>query len=304
MRIGIALCGGLGDELCLTPTYKALKEKYDCEITAVVKYRELLLGNPYVDHIYKYGSKSFTKAHLDKFIHMRWASGSYKKYAGMHLVDLFAMQAGVIPNDRKPLLKIYKDEYKLLPSNVVDVKNRPIITFDMGTAKDFTRWQSKYFRELLQYLVDKHNAITVQVGNKDYAVGVVDFNYAKHPLPIRTMAGLIHYSDLYIGCDSGAAHIASAVSTPSVKIFGPTTPETVIHNADREIGVVNDKISCQGCVNRQPLSNHIIHPKQHSCPNQELACLVELYPFKVQPACDELLNKFFYQGIRNINKFL
>ena len=42
MKILVKLCGGLGDELCLTPTYRELKKRHpDSEITAYVKYHTI-----------------------------------------------------------------------------------------------------------------------------------------------------------------------------------------------------------------------------------------------------------------------
>jgi ADP-heptose:LPS heptosyltransferase len=43
-------------------------------------------------------------------------------------------------------------------------------------------------------------------------------------LSIGETAALIETSDLYVGNDSGVAHLASAVGTPVVVVFGPTDP--------------------------------------------------------------------------------
>lgn len=48
-------------------------------------------------------------------------------------------------------------------------------------------------------------------------------------LPLRTMAALIESAELYIGFNSGPAHIAAATGTPSLLIFRPDA------NADNEV---------------------------------------------------------------------
>ena len=46
------------------------------------------------------------------------------------------------------------------------------------------------------------------------------------PLPLPDLAGLFASARLYIGNDSGPTHLAAAVGTPSIAIFGPTDPRT------------------------------------------------------------------------------
>src|SRR5438045_9514503 len=41
---------------------------------------------------------------------------------------------------------------------------------------------------------------------------------------ILDLAELIRSAKLYVGCDSGPMHLSSAVSTPSVALFGPMDP--------------------------------------------------------------------------------
>ncbi|RKY65305.1 MAG: hypothetical protein DRP99_00395, partial [Candidatus Latescibacterota bacterium] len=42
---------------------------------------------------------------------------------------------------------------------------------------------------------------------------------------LRKVAGLLARCSAFVGNDSGIAHIAAAVGTPTVVIFGPTEPE-------------------------------------------------------------------------------
>ena len=46
------------------------------------------------------------------------------------------------------------------------------------------------------------------------------------PGDLRGLAGLLHGADLFIGNDSGPGHIAAAVGTPTLTLFGPTDAET------------------------------------------------------------------------------
>ena len=55
--------------------------------------------------------------------------------------------------------------------------------------------------------------------------------HSRHPLisligraPLLTFAALARRCELFVGNDNGAAHIAAAVATPSVVLFGPSDP--------------------------------------------------------------------------------
>ena len=44
------------------------------------------------------------------------------------------------------------------------------------------------------------------------------------PMPLRPLAGLLQRAGAYLGNDSGPSHLAAAVGTPTVALFGPTDP--------------------------------------------------------------------------------
>jgi heptosyltransferase-2 len=47
---------------------------------------------------------------------------------------------------------------------------------------------------------------------------------ADHRLPLRKLAALISQASVFVGNDSGPRHIAVALETPSVTLFGPEHP--------------------------------------------------------------------------------
>lgn len=42
--------------------------------------------------------------------------------------------------------------------------------------------------------------------------------------PVTTVAGLVAGAKVFLGCDSGVAHLAAALGVPTVALFGPTDP--------------------------------------------------------------------------------
>lgn len=295
MKILVQIYGGLGDELCLTPIYKALKKKYpNCEITAFVKYRELLLHNPNVDILLSASKQSVNIHDYDLTIPMRWQTGVFEQYSNMHLVDFFAMQARVVLEDRSLEMFFMDDEYDYVNSLNLP-KDRPIITFDAYANKEANRWGSKYFRELNYLMKKKHNAYIVQIGLKQYKITHIDLDTTNRNT-IRQLATLIQRSTLYIGNNSGAAHIASACKTPSVKIYGCTWADCYTHDRKIEYPISLD-IECQGCQNKKPGMNPIHKSKHIKCPTErQYECVYGLLPDKVMEAVDVQLDNFYYKG--------
>ena len=61
------------------------------------------------------------------------------------------------------------------------------------------------------------------------------FYFGKSRKRSRAFLELVKGSDLFVGVDAGPLHLADALGIPSIGIFGPTAPETIL---DRDSGIV------------------------------------------------------------------
>jgi ADP-heptose:LPS heptosyltransferase len=61
------------------------------------------------------------------------------------------------------------------------------------------------------------------------------FYFGKSWKRSRAFLEMVKGSDLFIGVDAGPLHLADALGIPSIGIFGPTAPETIL---DRDSGIV------------------------------------------------------------------
>lgn len=101
-----------------------------------------------------------------------------------------------------------------------------------GVAMLEKRWPATSYGELASLLAHEANATIVLVGtNSDRNAVDTVRDFARAPvvdlcgqLDLPQLAALCTKASLYIGNDSGATHLASAVGTPVVAIFGPTNP--------------------------------------------------------------------------------
>ncbi len=98
---------------------------------------------------------------------------------------------------------------------------------------------------------------------------------------ILTSAAIISKSRIFIGNDSGPGHLAAAVKTPVVSIFGPTVPRFGFVPYGEKVVVIEPpfELSCRPC---SP------HGKME-CPRGDLACMVGIFPERVVQAVSRLL---------------
>lgn len=104
-------------------------------------------------------------------------------------------------------------------------------TSDFGAQK---RWLPERFAELARRLKTELGLtpiITWGPGEQELAQHIVSESGDAAVLAMQTshlldLADITRHARLYVGCDSGPLHLASAVGAPSVALFGPKDPRT------------------------------------------------------------------------------
>ena len=105
---------------------------------------------------------------------------------------------------------------------------------------------------------------------------------------IERLINLVAAVDLLIGIDSGPIHVAGAVGTPCVALFGPTDPELVLFDPGTT-GVFH-RVDCSFCHHR--------HPRLHwqdGCPHG-IKCMRELTVEQVFAAATTILKRPLNEG--------
>ena len=141
-----------------------------------------------------------------------------------------------------------------------------------GTAK---QWEPVNVAKLIKKLIEKQDAVCVLVGTfNDHMTGtavlralepeLVTESHVINLIGVTTvpeLAALLALSNAYIGNDSGASHLAAAIGTPVVTVFGPTNEHTSTPMTGKESGrveVVTHQVWCRPCMLREC-------PIDHSC---------------------------------------
>ena len=111
-----------------------------------------------------------------------------------------------------------------------DYKPAPILVVHPGSGGERKCWPAECFADLIEQAASIGLQVVVILGPAEeklrpFLESVVSKTVdIASPPDILQLAGVLHKADLYLGNDSGPSHIAAALGTPSVVLFGPTDP--------------------------------------------------------------------------------
>jgi len=152
----------------------------------------------------------------------------------------------------------------------VKIKGRDNIALCPGAAHLTKRWPGASFAQLAEELAHKGATPIILGGTPDKEIIAEISNLAPESakslvVDIPVMAAVLARCQAVVCCDSGPLHLASAVGTPVVGIYGPTSsirwgPTGVVHR------IVELKLDCAPC------SNH----GGPRCPKGHHACMGDL----------------------------
>ncbi|MGI8824427.1 MAG: glycosyltransferase family 9 protein [Chloroflexota bacterium] len=145
-------------------------------------------------------------------------------------------------------------------------RNRLRIGIHPGSRASSRRWPPERFAAVADHFARRHRAIIVLTGGRDdqetcRAVETNMWSVAVNLAGKTSLGGLaavVERLDLFVSNDTGPAHIAGAVDTPSVRIFGPADPERWAPLNQDWHRVVRRPVACSPC-------SHVECPIDHRC---------------------------------------
>lgn len=119
-------------------------------------------------------------------------------------------------------------------------------------------WPLKRYAELVDVIASKLKAQPFLIGSKEDAVRVNELLSMTKSNPLNLsgktsllqLSALLKKADLLITNDSGPMHIASAVGTPVVAIFGPTRPVRTGPYGNSHV-VLQSGLPCANCLKKR-----------------------------------------------------
>ncbi len=209
---------------------------------------------------------------------------------------------GFEPRATKPFVCLDEKHRDVGCGILHEIRNsdKPLVGIHAGSGayQPFKRWPRERFAELTLRLEEDCNAMVLLFGGPDEA-GLAEAIAAQSAhgsvvagrLSLLETAALIEQCDLFISNDSALMHIAAAMDTCTIGIFGPTRP-----GKNRPYGqghaVVQAGMECQPCYNVEgtircaaPVSclkavtvEHVLHVARKR--------LLEKWPVRVPVSCD------------------
>jgi heptosyltransferase II len=167
-----------------------------------------------------------------------------------------------------------------------DIDSRPLIALAPGSVWATKRWPG--YAELAKRLAARYRLALIG-GRSDSsdAASIAEFSGAQGvvdgtgSLTLLASAELIGRAKLLVTNDSAPQHLASAMGTPTITIFGPTVEEFGFGPlAPTSISLGLDALACRPCHHHGP-------PR---CPLGHWRCMRELGVDAVAIAVDEVLN--------------
>ncbi len=131
----------------------------------------------------------------------------------------------------------------------------PRIALAPGAANSRAKcWPAERYAELADRLVAEFDAAVVLFGTASEREVARRIRTLMRHRPIdlagqttiEELPALLAVCDLFVGNDSGAAHVAAAVGVPAIVIFGPTDPERTRPLGPHAV-VLREAVSCSPC---------------------------------------------------------
>jgi heptosyltransferase I len=129
------------------------------------------------------------------------------------------------------------------------IGDSPFAIINPGAAWPNKRWPAERYGALARSILEQTGLIPVVLwgpGEVTLAQAVIDASAGTAvltpPTAIRDIVAMSRAADLFVAGDTGPLHIAMAVGTPTVSLFGPTNParngpwspsDVVVSRADR-----------------------------------------------------------------------
>jgi len=151
----------------------------------------------------------------------------------------------------KPVIYLSKRERARAGELLGDAS--PFLALCPGTTWQSKHWPAQRWARVGDSLVKEGHRVVFLGADRDIPAVREIKRFMREPhldltgkTDVRELAGILERAELVISVDSGAMHLATAVDTPVLALFGPTNPQTLGPYGDGH-RVIYKKASCSPC---------------------------------------------------------
>ena len=283
--------GGIGDVLCTLPMCDEVRHRHPGkmlvfmtaaiwrEVVVISRSADLVYANKWWVHPCTLPTNIKLFGLVDAIYNpLTTCEQSYKAGMRRHLIDDLAASCGFTVTARQPrlypssdLIKKTRIAYGL---NWKTTGQRLLIGINPGPNWRVKEWAASKWQKLINKIHSKYDAVIIQFGinkgdgSSEYD-NLTDVKLLASRLKGEELLALVTICDLIISIDSGPVHLAGAVGTPVIGLFGPLDPALILPPNAQALGLFSD-VPCLFCHNRTP----VIHWCD-GCPN-DIACMKKL----------------------------
>lgn len=254
--------GGIGDVLMCTPTLRQLKQDFpETELTFAIDmhstqgnvYYELVKNASFIDRIIdaRFVQHSDYNAVVDiSSVCIRY---EHSGLPVLNRIDIFARACGIPRLDQKRSWYAIEEKERAWAQTFIKSfrsEGKKIVVLHTASMEGKRCWPpEKYIQLLEQGLADKLPIHYLIIDFNKTSSRWSDFTNCTDIsfTTVRQMGALIGVADLFIGPDSGPMHLAGAVGTNSIIVFGSIPPTARINYYPTHEAVRLDSLSCIGC---------------------------------------------------------
>ncbi len=146
------------------------------------------------------------------------------------------------------------------------------IVIHPGSGSVSKCWPPTHLHEVIESIKRKSDMEVVLIlGPADDSFSPPNNVKIFHNRPLIEVASILKHAAIYLGNDSGITHLAAALGTPTVALFGPTNPAIWAPRGDH-VKILNKNYDCSPCRAFGPSS---------CSQSPEYACLENIAPEEV-----------------------
>ncbi|MCE0498358.1 MAG: glycosyltransferase family 9 protein [Methylacidiphilales bacterium] len=271
----------LGDIVCTLPLCREIRKRHPGRLLVYITLRKgydhLVLLSREVDLIYPinhvYGTPSwiFSSSRglfgpIDQIYEPQTIEErtDFKVGGTCHLVDDLASSCGFTLSDRQPRLfpspELIKNTQMAFGLSDDLAKGRLLIGINGGHTWPVREWEVAKWQKIVEMIHAEYDAVILQFGI-NLGPGVPDeYDQIKgvrslvSGLGMGDLVALIASCHLVISIDSGPVHLAGAVGTPVIGLYGPVNPQYRLPPASPSVGVASD-VPCLFCQHETPVGH-------------------------------------------------
>jgi len=231
------------------------KEKYDVGLLLTPSFSSALifyLGNVKKRLGYKGDGRSFL---LNKLLDPKDVAGRHRSDRYLYLFEKYTGEKAEIGLPSLTIMgPALATAEEMLTESGVDLKKGYVAIAPRAVAAS-RRWGRKNYGDLAAMIIDKLDMDVVLVGAKnEYAAGQEIAGDKKRVFNIcgktniETAGAALSMAKLFVGNDSGLAHLAAAVDIPLVVLSGADDPKETSPLSDKKSVIIKDHLDCISCV--------------------------------------------------------